>query len=98
MASGAGVQTIVVVGTGSDLTITKLGFRPRWVRVIKQTSTQATLEWTDTMPDDSGFKQVGGTASFITTNGITPTDDGLILGADSGINVSGHTLHIVAGR
>lgn len=98
MASGAGVSTIVVVGTGSDLTISKLGFRPRWVRVVKVTSTQATLEWMDTMADDSGFKQVGGTMSVITIDGITPTDDGFILGADSAINVSGHTLHIVAAR
>jgi hypothetical protein len=97
MASGADAYVDVFVGTGSDLDFEKIGFSPRYVRVVNVTG-NCTFEWFQTMADDSAFKQNGGTQSLVTTNGITPLSDGFSLGADADMNVSGEVLHVLALR
>lgn len=75
-------------GTGADLNMTKVGFRPTKVRVFNRTGL-ATLEWNADMPDDSGYKAItDGTQSFITTDGITPLATGFAFGADADLNVA----------
>jgi len=91
-------RTGSILATGSAMTIDNdaVGFRPTQVTVINTTSRDG-FEWTDTMADASALKTVAaGTRTFATTNGITPTATGFILGADSDVNAAGETLHFVA--
>lgn len=89
-----------LIGTGADLNCTKLGFRPKKVKVFNVAAGGlCTLEWNDEMPDDSGFKCAPhDTAqfSFVTSNGITPLCNGFSLGADTDVNVSGERVYIEA--
>lgn len=93
MASGAQTFVTAVVGTGADLEISKIGFYPRRVEIINRTDPGFAV-WVEGMPDDSMAKQVDGTSSFVTSNGITPQADGFELGADSDMNVDGEQLFI----
>lgn len=108
---GSKLKTGTVEGTGSALTVI-IGFEPSWVRVLNIDGL-ATLEWTDSMADAEGLKEVtAGTKSFITSDGITPTtvtvaapgpdmpghNAGFIIGADADVNVAAETIHWVAGE
>ena len=96
MGSGAQrVATGVIRGTGADLDIHKVGFRPGTVEVWNVAAGGLVKGyWQDTMPDDSMFKTaIDGTNTFPTSNGITPLADGFSLGADTDMNVSGETVH-----
>lgn len=86
-----------LAGTGAAITV-DIGFRPRYVKVWNVAAGGlCTLEWTQTMPDAYGFKEVtAGTKSYITSLGITPLANGFTLGADTDVNVSGETVHFVA--
>lgn len=76
------------VGTGVQLDVRKLGFRPRSVRIYNQGGL-ASAVWIEGMADGTGLKTVtAGTMSAMTT-GITPLSDGFRLGADGDMNVSG---------
>lgn len=97
MGSGVSrVQTASVTGTGADLEVRTIGFRPSAVRVMNESGDEIT--WSDTMPDDTGLKRKGadGIASFLATLGITPLSDGIKIGADTDINASDELLHIIA--
>lgn len=97
MASG-GTRIVCgsFVGTGADMDIESVGFKPRSVKVINR-SGLARAEWNEAMPDDSMAKQVtDGTLSFPTSNGITPLDSGFALGADADMNVSGEVCYYEA--
>lgn len=93
MASGGTrLRNGSVVGTGADLDVRSVGFRPSKVELINKDDHDK-LTWTDTMPDASGHKQVAaGTSSFISTLGVTPLSDGFRIGADTDINVDGETI------
>jgi hypothetical protein len=93
MASGAQTFVTAIVGTGADLTVSKIGFCPRKIEIINRTDPGFAF-WVEGMPDDSMAKQVDGTSSFVTSDGITPTDDGFELGADTDINVDGEQLFV----
>lgn len=83
-------------GTGAALDITKVGFRPRVVKVFNKDGL-CTLYWNKAMPDASGYKTItAGTESFITSNGITPLAGGFRLGADTDLNVSGEVCYFEA--
>lgn len=91
--SGTSSVSGVVVGTGADLNIDKVGFRPTAVKVINSDG-DCFAEWIDTMPDDSAMKTIAaGTTAQITSNGITPRAAGFALGADTDLNVDGETVH-----
>lgn len=88
------------LGTGSALSITKLGFRPRVVR-LKNVAAGGlcSLEWWKDMPDGSGWKEVNhdtAQRSFLTSNGITPLSNGFQLGADADLNVAGELVYFEA--
>jgi hypothetical protein len=72
------------------------GFRPRYVCVKNQTSGDQ-IEWFDGMTDAHGIKRVAaGTATAITSLGITPAVDGFTVGLDTDINVSAEQLRWIA--
>ena len=86
------------IGTGADMDITVVGWKPREVRLINVTSGDE-LAWFETMDDDSGFKRIAaGTGAQITSNGITPLYNGFSFGADSDMNVAAQTVHWVASQ
>jgi hypothetical protein len=93
MASGGTrIMTGSVLGTGADLNVRTVGFRPKTVELINKDSHDK-LKWTDVMADASGHKQIAaGTSSFITSLGITPLSDGFRIGADTDLNVAGETI------
>ena len=97
MASGAAkVVYGGALGTGADLDIRSVGFRPRSVEILNMDSGDQ-LTWFEPMPDAGGLKrQTAGTAVVLTTTGVTPLADGFRLGADADVNVAGETVHFKA--
>lgn len=82
-------------GTVADTTI-DCGFKPRYVHIMNNTSGDEEY-WAEGMADDSAMKRVAaGTGALITSNGITPTTHGFILGLDTDILVSGEQITYVA--
>lgn len=100
MASGGSrCVTGAFVGTGAALDV-PVGFRPRAVEIIN-TDGACRADWTAEMPDAAMAKVVDSGAgatdlSYVTSNGVTPADDGFSLGADTDINVSGETCYYKA--
>jgi hypothetical protein len=81
-----------VTGTGADLDIKTVGFRPRSVHLINTDSADE-MTWHHLMADGYGLKRVAaGTGSVVTTAGITPLAAGFRLGADADLNVAGETV------
>jgi hypothetical protein len=82
-------------GTGAQLDIKTIGFRPTAVKLKNVGAGLSSAEWQEGMPDGSMAKRVtAGTMSFVTGgNGITPLSDGFRLGADANLNISGQTVH-----
>lgn len=97
MSSGVSrVMTGSVLGTGADLDVRTVGFRPSVVMLINQDSSDK-LTWTEKMADAAGHKQVAaGTSTFITADGITPLSDGFRLGADADLNAADELVHWIA--
>lgn len=96
---GSGVSRVMtgsLIGTGSAIDVRTVGFRPQRVVILNVTA-PARGEWHDTMADASALKQItAGTASFVTTNGITPLSDGFTLGSDADLNTAAEVVHWVA--
>ncbi len=94
MASGGTrVACGSVAGTGADLNVDSVGFKPRTVKLYNVTGL-VTAEWTETMADDSAVKRVtAGDMTFVTSNGITPRSAGFAIGADTDINVAAEVIH-----
>jgi hypothetical protein len=81
------------VGTGATLTIeTKIGFRPRRVDLFNISADPAMAVHYEGMPAASVYKQKGGTTSLTSSLGITLTDTGFTLGADTDLNVDGEQV------
>ena len=97
MASGAAkVAYGAVVGTGADLDVESVGFRPRSVELVNVDSGDE-LKWSGSMADAAGLKRIAaGAATLLTTTGVTPLAAGFRLGADSDMNVAGETVHYIA--
>jgi len=80
-------------GTGAEISIRTVGFRPKKVEIFNETG-DCMAFWTASMADASGMKTIAaGTTAFITSGGITPLSDGFKLGADTDLNVSGEKFH-----
>lgn len=91
-SSTSKVMRGAVVGTGANIDVRTVGFRPRSVHLINQASADE-MWWHEYMADAAGFKRVtAGTGSIITTLGITPLAAGFRLGADTDLNVAGETV------
>ena len=94
----SGVQRTVCgsfTGTGAELDVRTVGFRPRRVELFNEDGL-AKLEWTESMADAAGVKQVTAGTMSVATAGVTPLADGFKLGADGDMNVSGEKVHFVA--
>lgn len=98
MASGVQQSYGAVVGTGANLDVRKVGWRPREVRLVNVDSGDE-LYWSESMPDGAGVKRVAaGAATYVTTGGVTPLSDGFRLGTDGDMNVAGENVHFVAAQ
>jgi len=92
MGSGWKVFHGAFTGTGAQLDITKVGYRPSRVKLFNMTSGDQ-LEWHENMADGAGFKRVAaGTGAAISSGGITPLSDGFRLGTDADMNVAGELV------
>lgn len=98
MASGNQQANGSFIGTGSDMDIEVVGWRPREVRLINITSGDE-LVWFETMADDTGLKRIAaGNGAKISSNGITPLATGFSFGADTDMNVADQVVHWVASQ
>ena len=92
----SGVSRVAVgslFGTGVDLTVKTVNFRPKVVKITNLDGL-ATALWIKGMADDSAVKEItDGTKSAITSDGITPLSDGFGFGADTDLNVDGELVY-----
>jgi len=98
MASGVSrVMAGAVLGTGADLDVKTVGFRPKKVELYNETGLVSAV-WTSSMADGLALKRVtAGTASMTGAGvGVTPLADGFRLGADADLNVADEKVHWVA--
>jgi len=93
LKSGEGIAR---VATGTYITDTtaaahdvNCGFTPKYVRIMNETG-DAFMEWNDTMADAEAMVLVGDTDpvtwQLVTSNGVTPLDDGTTHGFRIGLN------------
>lgn len=84
------------VGTGADMEVRTVGFRPKHVHIVNITGL-CEAEWLLGMADDSMVLRItAGTMTVPTTNGITPLSDGFAVGANADLNVSGELCRWMA--
>lgn len=98
MSSGTQIiKNGAVNGTGANLDVKTVGFRPRRVELVNEGGLVKAV-WTDTMTEGRGFKQItAGTLSQIGAGlGITPLSNGFRIGADTDVNVDGEKIHWIA--
>lgn len=83
----------VGTGTAFDIKNEKLGFKPSKITVFRKDTRQDQCEWIEGMADASLFLDKGddGVRSLVSSNGLTPLDDGFTVGTHVGINNSGDT-------
>jgi len=89
-----------VSGTGSNLDVLIVGFRPHTVKLYNVTGNCSAV-WLDSMADASMQKIVdsgSGTSdtSFVSSGGVTPLANGFRLGTDTDLNVSAEVVHYEA--
>jgi hypothetical protein len=97
MSAGTRKVCGTVVGTGSAIDVKTVGFRPRSV-CLRNTSGNCVGNWQHTMPDAAMQKIVdsgSGTTdiSYVTSNGVTPLNNGFTIGADGDLNASTEVIH-----
>jgi hypothetical protein len=98
MSSGTQItKNGAVTGTGANLDVLTVGYKPRRVELFNQTGLVLAY-WTDSMTEGRGLKQItAGTLSQIAAGaGITPLSNGFRIGNDSDVNVAGELVHWVA--
>jgi hypothetical protein len=72
------------------------GFKPRYVKIVNETSGDQE-EWFEGMADAEALKRVAaGTGAMITSNGITPLNNGFTVGLDGDIHVTSEQLSWIA--
>lgn len=81
-----------IKGTGSAITV-YVGFKPMIIRVKNRTQASKG-EWSYPMLDATCFKTVtAGTFTYSGGNGITPTYNGFVLGADADLNANNDVIY-----
>lgn len=94
--SNIAVGRYLTDGTAAAITLT-IGFKPRWVRVLNETASSSSFEWYEGMADASAIKRaVAGDLTVVTTNGITVSATGFIIGLDTDVNVTSEQLDWIA--
>lgn len=95
MASGQRTFVGAYVGTGSALSIEKIGWMPKYVRCFN-VDDASIMEHFEGMADASCTKQKAGTTSVVNSAAITLTDKGFDVGTDADLNTSGETVRFLA--
>src|SRR3990167_11476359 len=90
------VGRYIDTGTVAAVTFT-IGFKPRWVRVLNEAASSSSFEWYEGMADASAIKRaVAGDLTKVTTNGITVSESGFIIGLYTDVNVISEQLDWIA--
>jgi len=93
-----GVGSYIETGTAAAVTITT-GFKPRYVKVMNEDG-DAYMEWYEGMADAEAMKLVGDTTPAVlgkvTSNGITVSASGFIIGLDTDVNVASQQMSWLA--
>lgn len=84
-----------VLGTGANLDVRTVGFRPRRVELFNEGGL-VTAIWTDSMADAAGIKRVTAGDATVMSAGVTPLSDGFRIGTDADVNAAGELIHWVA--
>lgn len=84
-----------VIGTGANLDVRTVGYRPRRVELFNETGL-VTAVWTDSMADAAGIKRITAGDATVMTAGVTPLSDGFRIGTDADVNAVGEVIHWVA--
>lgn len=86
------------IGTGAQIDITVIGFRPKEVALENVGGGLSAAHWTEAFPDGAMTKEItAGTMSYVTGgNGITPLATGFRLGADANLNIAGQQVFFTA--
>jgi hypothetical protein len=89
------VAVVSFLDTGTvAATAFTVGFRPRIVRVVNETSRDM-MEWFEGMTNAHGVKTVAaGTRTKVTSNGITVSATGFTVGLDTDVLVTNEQLRI----
>jgi len=96
MSSGVQItKNGAVTGTGANLDVRTVGFRPRRVELYNVTGLVSAV-WTDSMADAAGLKRVTAGDATVMTAGVTPLSDGFRIGTDADVNAVGEVVHWVA--
>lgn len=84
-------------GTGADLDVRTVGFKPKEVELIGQGGL-VTGKWMESMDEGLAMKEItAGTKSMTAAGeGVTPLSDGFRLGVDADLNVADELVHFVA--
>lgn len=82
---------------GNAHTVSTVGFKPRKV-VVRNVTGLVVGVWTESMPDAAALLTIDSGAastdlSYITTDGITPTNTGFTVGANADLNANAEVLH-----
>jgi hypothetical protein len=86
------------VGTGTAFNVDTVGFRPKVVQIWNAGGLTFST-WTKTMADGSAHKIINHDTAqnaVVTSNGITPRNNGFTVGTDADLNAAGETCHWVA--
>lgn len=97
MGSGSQIHVGAVLGTGASLAVNKPGFKPSFVALFNADD-PAFGFYFNGMPDGYVAKHTDSTTSYATSNGLTLSEDGFTIGADTDLNVSGEQLFYVCWR
>lgn len=88
------IITHIDTGTVAARTFT-IGFKPRYVHVFNETD-RIEEEWFEGMADAEGLLRIAdGTGSIITSDGITPTDNGFTFGLNGTIYITSKQYSIL---
>ena len=94
-AQQVAVGSYIDTGTAAAYVIT-VGFQPRYVRVENETDRNG-MEWFEGMADAEAVRVVAaGTRTLITSRGITVSDKGFTVGADTKVNVQSKQISWIA--
>jgi len=96
VATQLATGTYLDTGTVAAYDFETLGFTPRYVKLVNETSGDV-LEWNENMADSEGYKRVAaGTGALITSNGIIPLTNGFTFGLDTDMNVTSEQVSWIA--
>lgn len=95
MGSGTSIAIGAFIGTGSAMSIEKIGFKPRFL-FLANVDDPGFAFCIEGMPAAHALIHTDGTTSYITSTGITLTDKGFDLGTRADLNTDGEQVFYAA--